>query len=228
MSLVCAVHQPQFLPWLGYFDKIDKSDVFVLLDNVQYKKNEWQNRNRIRTVDGWQWLTVPVKYHFGQKINEVEIDNSKDWRKKHWQALVTNYQKAPYFKQFHTFLEGVYTRQWQYLAEINIYLIERIVELLGINTAIKRASVLGVSGEKTTRLVNICLALGADTYLSGTGARDYLKEEEFSGQGIEVVFQEFQHPTYTQVFPGFELNMSIIDLLLNEGPGSLQILRGGI
>ncbi|MCK4244243.1 MAG: WbqC family protein [Candidatus Omnitrophica bacterium] len=224
--MICAIHQPQFLPWLGYFDKIDKSDIFVFLDNVQYKKNEWQNRNRIKIAHGWQWLTIPVKYRFGQRINEILIDYSKDWRPKHWQALITNYQKSPYFKDYRDFFQKVYQQNWRYLAEINIYLIRKLMKFLGIEKEMKKASDLGIKGEKTIRLVEICKVLGADTYLSGQGAKDYLDLEKFKRAKIEVIFQEFAHPIYRQNYQGFEPNLSIIDLLFNEGKKSLSLLRG--
>ena len=118
--MIVAIHQPQFMPWLGYFDKMDSCDVFVLLDNVQYKKNEYQNRNRIKTSKGWQWLTVPVNYKFPQKINEVMIENSSDWRKKHLHALETNYGKSPYFERYIDRFNGFYQQEWHSLSPVNI------------------------------------------------------------------------------------------------------------
>ena len=224
--MICAIHQPQFLPWLGYFAKIAQSQTFVFLDDVQYKKNEWQNRNRVRIADGWQWLTVPVKYKFGQKINEIFIDNSQDWRAKHWQALITNYQRAPYFKDYRDFFQEVYQQEWEYLAKFNIYLIEEIMRFLGLKKEMKKSSDLRVEGKKTERLVEICKALGADTYLSGSGAKDYLNLKLFEKVNIKVIFQNFLHPIYRQNYPGFEPNMSIIDLLFNEGKKNLSLLRG--
>jgi len=222
---VVGIHQPQYLSYIGYFDKIDKSDIFVFLDDVQYKKNEWQNRNKIKIPGGWQYITVPVKYKFGQLINEVLIDNSKNWRKNHWNSIITNYNKAKYFKKYSDFFEDVYKREWVYLVDINIFLIEGIVKFLGINTIFIKSSTLGIKGQKTDRLVNICKKLKADTYLSGTGAKQYIEEEKFEKEGIKLLFQDFKHPVYHQLYSGFQPNMSIIDLLFNEGENGLNIMR---
>lgn len=224
--MICAIHQPQYLPWLGYFDKLDKADVFVFLDNVQYKKNEWQNRNKIRTARGWQWITVPVRYNFKQLINQVRIDNSKRWSEIHYHSLLTNYNKAPYFNSYSSFFKNIYSQKWEYLVDINIYFIKYLTQILGITTELIKASQLDVTGQKTVRLVNICKKLGADTYLSGSGAREYLDLSQFEKNNIKVVFQQFHHPVYKQVYPGFELCMSIVDLLFNYGHKSLAVLRG--
>ena len=224
--MICAIHQPQYLPWLGYFDKIDKVDVFVFLDNVQYKKNEWQNRNKIRTQTGWQYLTVPVKYKFGQLINKVEIDNTKKWRHKHWQALLINYSKAEFFHLYKDFFKKIYEKEWSKLVDINISLIIKITEFLGMETKFIKASELKTMGEKTDRLISICKEVGANVYLSGIGAKEYIEEEKLKKERIELVFQNFKHPVYKQVFNGFVPNLSIVDLLFNEGENSLFIIRG--
>lgn len=201
--MTCSIHQPQYLPWLGYFDKIDKSDVFIFLDDVQYKKNEWQNRNRIKISGGWQYITVPVKYKFGQFINEVVIDNSKNWEKNHWNAIVTNYNKARYFRKYCDFFEDVYKREWNYLVDINIFLIEGIIKFLGIKTIygdgktiygdertmLKKSSEMNIKEEKTERLLSICKKNGADTYLSGVGAKEYIEEEKFEREGLKLLFR---------------------------------------
>lgn len=220
-----AIHQPQYLPWLGYFDKIDRADRFVFLDNVQYKKNEWQNRNRIRTSQGWQWVTVPVLYSFPQKIREVKINNGLNWRKKHLHALTYNYSRAAYFKDFIGFFEETYNREWSYLVDINIHIIRYLVEALGIETEVFLASELSPSEDPTGRLIDICKSLGADTYLSGVDGVKYMDMERFEREGIRVVVQDFKHPTYNQNFKGFIPNMSVVDLLFNHGDRSLEILR---
>ncbi|MDI6839375.1 MAG: WbqC family protein [bacterium] len=225
--MICAIHQPQYLPWLGYFDKLLRSDFFVLLDDVQYKKNEWQNRNKISTSHGWQWLTVPVHYTFGQKINEVLINNKTNWGKKHLHSLVINYSGTPYFKDYRAFFEEVYSKKWEYLCELNIYLIKNLATFLGIQTELVKSSDLQVDGQKTDRLVNICKKLQADIYLSGEGAREYLDLSLFENEKIKVVFQNFNHPIYPQVKldGNFQPNMSVIDLLFNYGKDSLKILQ---
>ena len=128
--MIVAVHQPQYLPWIGYFDKMRRADVFCYLNDVQYKKNEWQNRNRIKTAQNWQWLTVPVRYRFPEKINEVQINNTTRWNKKHLQALVTNYNRAPFFNTYISVFEDIFSKEWHLISELNIHLIERLKDAL--------------------------------------------------------------------------------------------------
>ncbi len=228
--MIISIHQPQYLPWLGYFDKIDKSDAFVFLDDVQFKKNEWQNRNKIKISNGWQWLTVPVLYKFTQSISEVLINNGVNWRRKHFTALVTNYGKTRHFDKYIDFLKNTYNQNWEYLTGLNIYIIEYLIKVLGIKTTLFRASKLKSTGKGTRHLVDICKRLGADTYLSGIGGRNYLELKDFEAEKIKVIFQDFHHPVYRQLYEknsGFQLNMSIVDLLFNCGEDSLGILRGG-
>lgn len=224
--MIVAVHQPQYLPWLGYFDKIRIADVFCYLDNVQYRKNEWQNRNRIKTAQNWQWLTVPVHYRFPQKINEVEINNSVNWKKKHLQALITNYSKAPYFKDYITPLEDLFTKDWELLSEFNIGLLERLREFLNLHDkpAIPASSMV-LRDDPTERLIDICKTVGADTYLAGQDGRTYMDLERFRANGITVITQEFKHPVYPQLYDEFQSHMSIVDLLFNCGPESIKIIE---
>jgi len=216
-KVTCAIHQPQYLPWLGYFDKIQRSDFFVLLDDDQYKKSEWQNRNRIRTKDGWQWITVPVRYRFGEEIREIEINNNTNWKHKHLQALLTNYGRAPCFKKHIDFFKEAYSRNWEFLVDINLHFIRYIAEALGIKTETILSSQLDVKTTGTQRLIDITKKVGADTYLSGPGGREYLETEEFKEAGVELVFQEFRHPEYKQQFGGFISNLSVVDFLFNCG-----------
>lgn len=226
--MIVAIHQPQYLPWLGYFHKMLAADAFCYLDTVQYKKNEWQNRNRIRTATGWQWLTVPVAYRFGQRIDAVPIDNRSDWRRRHLTALVTNYRRAPFFAAVFPVLEEALARPWERIAALNLHLIEGLRSLLGLTSRpAVCASTLAAGDDPTGRLVDICRALGADTYLAGGGASAYMDGERFRRAGIRVLLQEFRHPSYPQCFPGFEPNLSIVDLLFNCGPRSAAILAGG-
>lgn len=224
--MILAVHQPQYLPWLGYFHKMMQADVFCFLDNVQYKKNEWQNRNRIKTAQNWQWITVPVCFRFPQKINEVEINTKPPWIKKHLQALVTNYSKAPYFEPYFSAFEACFCREWKWLSELNIFLIEHLKALLGLQQKQTiLASELSLSNDPTGRLVDICKSVGADTYLAGQDGANYMDLEQFEKNSINVVFQEFQHPVYPQLFSEFQSHLSIVDLLFNCGPQSAEIIR---
>ena len=226
--MIVSIHQPQYLPWLGYFDKIERSDIFVFLDNVQFKKNEWQNRNRIKTTEGWQWLSVPVIHKFMQKINEVEINNTVWWGKKHLNALVTNYSKTPFFKDHIEFFEQAYAQDWNQLVDINIHMIEYLVEALGISEKkLVKASKYESREEPTERLIDICKHVGGDVYLSGKDGAKYMNLDEFSKEGIKVIFQDYKHPQYPQLYGGFEPYMSVVDLLFNCGPESLSILKKG-
>jgi arginyl-tRNA synthetase len=226
--MIVAIHQPQYLPWLGYFDKIDRSDVFVFLDNVQFKKNEWQNRNKIKTSEKWQWITVPVIHKFGQEISEVKINNTVTWGKKHLNTIITNYSKAPFFKEHVEFFEKTFAREWQYLVDINIHVIQYLTEALGISyKKFVRASEYALSEEPTERLTDICKEMGGDVYLSGKDGANYLDLDKFENEGIQVIFQDYKHPQYPQLYGDFEPYLSVIDLLFNCGPESLSILRKG-
>ncbi|MFB3143731.1 MAG: WbqC family protein [Candidatus Methylomirabilales bacterium] len=224
-----AVHQPQYLPWLGYFDKIDQVDCFVLLDDVQFKKNEWQNRNRIKTAAGWQWLTVPVLHRSFQRISEVRINPTVPWARKHLQALISNYTSAPFFDLHRPFFDDIYARAWGALLDLNMVTITYLVEALRIRTKLVMASSLPLPAEleATERLVAICQALEADTYLSGAGGRGYLDLTRFEEAGIRVLFQAFQTRPYPQRFEAFVPDLSVVDLLFNCNGDSLHILQQG-
>ena len=225
--MVVSVHQPQYIPWLGFFDKIDKSDVFVFLDNVQYKKREFQNRNKIRTKNGWMWLTVPVisKGRYTQKIKDVQIDNTADWPITHLKSIKLNYCRAKFFKKYFDFFQGVFNKRWVKLIDLNIYIIKHLLDFLGIKKEIFLESGLKINSEKTQRIIDICKKLNADTYLSGQGAKEYLEESLFVKNKIKLVYQEFLHPEYNQLFNPFIRNLSVIDLLFNCGNDSLEIIR---
>lgn len=214
---IASIHQPQFMPWLGYFNKIFRAHDFVFLDNVQYKKNEWQNRNRIKASAGPQWLTAPNTYKFPQKINEVRINNAENWRHKHLQALVTNYSKAPYFKKYMPAFEEFYSREWEFLVDLNIASVQLLLKLFHIEKKCLRSSEMELRETPNERLIDICEKLGADTYLAGVDGAKYMDLELFKNEEIEVVFQEFIHPRYPQLFGDFISHLSAIDLLFNCG-----------
>lgn len=223
--MIVAVHQPQYLPWLGYFGKMIRADAFCYLNDVQYKKNEWQNRNRIKTAQGWQWLTVPVRFHFPEKINEVAINNTTGWQKKHLQALITNYSRAPYYNSYITIFEDTFSREWEFISELNIHLIDQLRTALNLDTKPTLiSSDLDLRDEPTDRLIDICKAVGADTYLAGQGGANYMDLERFEKNGINVIIQKFRHPFYTQLFKNFKSHLSIVDLLFNCGPESMDMI----
>lgn len=231
--MILSVHQPQYIPWLGYFDKIAASDAFVFLDNVQYKAREFQSRNKIRTKDGWIWLTVPVesKGRSRQMIADVMIDNEPGWADEHLMSLKTSYGRAKYFKQYFPFFQDLYAKRWERLSALNIEIVLFILKELSIDTPIYFESKLGIVSKKTDRIVDICKKLAADTYLSGAGGRAYLDEDAFMQAGIRLAYQEYAHPVYHQQFAkskdDFIPYMSVIDLLFNEGPGSREIICSG-
>ncbi len=228
--MIVSVHQPQYIPWLGYFDKIAKSDVFVFLNCVQYKEREFQNRNKIRTDRGWMWLTVPVlsEGKGRQMISDVRIDRSIDWRSRHWKSLVSWYHAAEFGAEYLPFFEDAYSREWEKLVDINVHIISFFLKILGISTKIVFESALCVTTTRTARIVDICRALKAETYLSGAGGKEYLDEGAFSAAGIGLMYQEYRHPVYAQRFAAcaneFIPYLSAIDLVMNEGPRSREIL----
>jgi len=223
-----AAHQPQFAPWLGFFDKLDRADVFVLLDNVQYKKNEWQNRNRIKGAAGPQWLTVPVSGRFGQEIRELDIAQQDTWPTRHLKTLRTCYSRAPHFTETFSRYERIACRGWEKLSDLNVQLLLDLVVQLELDTKILLASELGpLPDHRDERLVELCRKCGARTYLAGAGGRGYMELERYEGAGVRVVFQDYQHPAYPQLFGDFTPNLSILDLLFNCGPTSTEVLRRG-
>jgi hypothetical protein len=228
--MILSVHQPQYLPWLGYFDKIAKSDRFVFLDNVQYKEREFQNRNKIRSQKGWMWLSVPAVsgVEGKQKINQVKIDNEMPWQRKHWGSLKTAYSSSDYFKEYAVFFEETYSKKWEWFLDLNVHIITYILKELAITTPISFASDLKITTTKTQRIIDICKKLNADTYLSGIGGKEYLEEGLFEANGIALRYQDFQHPVYRQQFMSdskdFISHLSVVDLLFNQGPKAREIL----
>jgi len=221
------------MPWLGYFDKIARSDAFVFLDNVQYKAREFQNRNKIRTKDGWMWLTVPVesKGMGRQIISDVKIDNQLHWAKEHLMSLKTSYGRSEYYGRYFPFFADIYARSWATLSGLNIEIIKYFLKELSIDTPVYFESTLDISSNKTGRIVDICTVLKADTYLSGSGARAYIEEGKFDEAGVKLLYQDYPHPVYRQQFTktnnDFIPYMSVVDLLFNEGPKSREILSSG-
>lgn len=226
---VVGIHQPQYLPYLGFFHKIFHSDVFVILDSVQFQKHGLQNRNRIKTGQGWQWLTVPVLHRFGQRIHEVSINPKVRWGRKHWHALTTNYSRAPYLCTYGPELKDLLERDWTSLCQLNVALIRWVMRVLDVKTPLIYSSELDVDGTRAELLINICKAVGADSYLSGPGGRRYMDLAAFEAAGLTVLWQDFTPPVYDQMFPavGFVPNLSIVDTLFCCGPATRQFLQSG-
>ena len=250
--MIITGHQPNYLPYLGFFHKITMCDVFVIVDTVQYVKRGpfgWINRNKIRTPEGWIWLTVPVlsKGKYTQNIIDTMIDNAKPWEHKHWRSINLSYQKAPYFNLYKDFFQKLYETKWEKLADLNEAAIKYIISALGIKVEITKTSLIEAeghaSGQATGRsagrldrsavadngtdlIIDMCKKLGADTYVHGKHGKDYIDPSKFADNNIKCIYQEFNHPVYHQVYEPFIPEMSIIDLLFNHGPESLSVLIG--
>ncbi|MHC4605429.1 MAG: WbqC family protein [Planctomycetota bacterium] len=230
--MIVTGHQPNYLPYPGFFEKIARADLFVLVDNVQFVKRGpfgWIHRNRIKTGSKWDWLTVPVltKGKFSQTIRETRINSRAPWARKHWRTIEWNYRKAPHFARYAGDLKAVYDREWEWLWELNLELIRLILRWLEIPTPVKIASDQGIEGKAGDLVLDICRKTGADAYLSGVHGRDYLDEASFREAGIRLDFQDFDPFTYPQTPPEpFLPNLASIDLVLNCGPDSRRLLLG--
>lgn len=221
--MILSAHQPAYLPWLGYFDKIIRSDIFVYLDTVQFEKNSFTNRNRVKTPQGATWLTVPVKIkgHTGKTMMEIEIENSQDWQKKHLNTIFMNYKKASRFDECYAKLETLYQTRYQLLAELCWDQLLFWVKELGISTQIVRSASLTIDAKKSDLVLGLCRYFKANHYVSGILGKDYLQVEDFARDGIAVTFQEYQHPVYPQTWGDFLPYMSILDLWMNTSDYSL-------
>ncbi len=217
---VVAIHQPNFLPWFGFFHKMTCADVFVLLDTVPYSKNSYQNRVKMKMPQGASWLTVPVltKGRFGQLTSEVEIKDSIGWRKTHMLTLTNSYRRAPFFDQTMAWLERVYEQSTILLAQFNQQAIQEMVDQLGLETELVLASELAASGRGSQHLLELVQQVGGDVYLSGASGRQYLDETIFVQAGIQIRYQEFEYPSYPQQHGAFVRGLSMVDLLMNVGP----------
>ena len=223
-----VILQPGYLPWLGFFDQMRRSDVFVYYDDVQFDKHGWRNRNRIKTPAGPLWLSVPVLHsgRHGQPILEVEIDNRVPWARKHISSIRQNYTRAPFIDDYLPALDAVLQRPWKYLVDMDMRVVELMGTWLDIQPRIARSSELGIEGEKSARLLDICRHFGADCYISGDAAKDYLDFELFAANGIRVEWQEYPHPVHPQLHGEFLPYLSALDLVLNTGAESQKIIRG--
>jgi len=227
--MILAAHQPLYLPALSFFYKAALADVFVLGDDVQYSTHSVINRTRIKTAVGPRWLTVPVltKGRGLQKINEVRIDPTQDWARRHWKTLEVNYKRSPYFDDLADSLAEIYHHAWERLVEVNIAFMEWCFHRLEIHPKVLRSSELGIEETGHWRLIRLLEKSGCDVYLSGEEAKSWLDEKLFQERGLEVRFANFRHPTYHQLSDDFIPEMSVLDLLFNEGERSREILRGG-
>jgi len=222
--------QPGYLPWLGFFELMQGCELFVFLDDVPYTKKDWRSRNRIRSQEGFQWLTVPVlsRGKRGQLISEAKVDNTVLWGKKHLKAIKWNYSKARCFNQYIGYFEEIYAKSWDYLLDLDLEMIRLLAEQFCILTPVIKASDLGIEGlSGNLRVIEICKRLSATTLYDSAGAIPFIDGCLFAEAGIRVVFQSYAHPVYTQTLQPFLPFMSAIDLLFNEGANSKDILLSG-
>ncbi len=223
-----AIHQPHYLPWLGYLAKWAAADVFIFLDTVQYEKNGWQNRNRIKTATGATWLTVPVRATLGTAIAEVAVDVAQPWRQRHRRSIEQAYAQAPYLAAHRDALAAFYAQPWERLAPLATASAEWLARAVGITAPAYRASALSAAADDATgRLVALCRAVGADTYLAGRDGLAYMDLPRFAEAGITVLTQAYEHPVYAQPHGDFVPLLSGLDLLLTHGDDALGILLGG-
>lgn len=227
-----AILQSSYIPWKGYFDMIRSVDEFILYDEVQYTKRDWRNRNLIKTPQGTQWLTIPVevKGKYFQPICDVIVADHA-WADNHWKNIAFNYAKAPYFKEYRTYIEELYqeVKIEQYLSHINYRFIKSINQLLGIKTKLSWSSDYVVEkNDKTRRLIELCTASEANCYLSGPAAKTYLDEAQFKQANIELLYMNYDHyPMYPQLFGDFDHCVTILDLIFNMGPNAMAYIERG-
>lgn len=226
--MIVTMHQPNYLPWIGLFSKIKKADIFIITDIYQFGRHTVTNRNKIRTNNGWGYLTIPVSRKFQEtKICDVPLPADKKWREDHYKAIYHNYVGADFFSPYRDFLEELYQRDFKYLWEINVEIILYLLKCFEIDIEVLKASEMDMDPnlEKDDLLVALSKSVGADTYLSGPSGKDYLESEKFPQNNINLKFLKFQHPVYKQRYPGFEPNMAAIDLLFNVGTKSAEIIK---
>jgi hypothetical protein len=226
---IAVIHQPQYLPYLGFFHKLQQGDIFVVMDSVQFQRRGVQHRNKIKTSQGAQWLTVPVVHRSRDEehINEMVINSELPWSHKHWYTMIANYSRTPYFDKYGPQLEQILCKNWSNLCELNMKLITWVMDILGIKKPIVYMSALPVEGKKSELLIDICKAVGADTYLSGSGGKKYMDLTAFEAANINVLWQEFNYPYYVQAFPelGFIPDLSIVDTLFCCGSETRKFLE---
>lgn len=235
-----VVLQPMYLPWMGYFGMIDQADVFVFYDDVQFVRDSWQQRNRVKVPEAsgeTEWLKVPVINDFGQDIQSVEIDDGDSWRTEHWSTLKKVYGSdavpygkatAEYFDEYSNIFETIYEQEWDYLSELNVAIVRKITEILDISKPLFCfSSELGIDGNGTEKLINTLKAVEADQYISGPGAKDYLEINAFEEADISLYWHEFDHPEYNQIYGEFVSHLSIVDALFNAGNQTTTLIRDG-
>jgi hypothetical protein len=230
--MIVAAHQPHYLPWLGYLDKMAKADLFVVMDDLQFEAQNFQNRQRVKLPDGAAWLTVPLaRGSQAERIVDKQIDTAQGgrhcWRHRHWSTLETNDRRAPHWSRYADELRDVYATAWTSILELDLHMLQLARRWLDIRTPVLRSSQLALRGAKTDRILDLCLKVGARAYLTGRGgSAGYLDSEKLGRAGIGVIWQSFDHPVYPQRYPerGFDSHLGFLDLLFNCGPAARDLL----
>ena len=224
--MVISIHQPAYLPWLGYFDKILRSDIFIYLDTVQLEKNSFTCRNKIKTPQGDAWLTVPLKMqgHTSAVIKDMWIDNSQQWKKKHLKNIFFNYKKASFFHELYHKLESLYAQNFDLFSDLAYHHLLFWMQELNVKTTVFKSSDLDVGGSKSDLILNLCTNFHATTYLSGALGKSYLEESSFVEHKIKIQYQNYQHPFYSQLHGPFLQSMSILDFWMNSH--QVNLIRG--
>ncbi len=225
MTKIIAIHQPNYLPWLGYFYKISQSDVFVFLDDVQFSNQGMHNYTYLKTANGPYRLKYPVNQKFGDTIKQVSSKDQLDWKKKHLDTIVLNYKKAPYFEEAFEDYKQILIQEYQDIVDMNTTFIFFYANKMGINTKFVRSSELNIESNRTEKIIDICKALDGNVYYSGTGAKAYQTNEEYDSQGIELRYSVFSPVEYPQLWNEFQSNVSALDYFMNCGYDFTRILK---
>jgi len=222
-----VILQSNYIPWKGYFDLIHDADLFIFLDDVQYTKNDWRHRNKIKTSKGVEWLSVPAGERTDRLICEVELSDSS-WQAKHWRTLVQNYSRSPYFEHYRPLFEPLYMQTaWDSLSQLNQKFVQLISGELGITTEFRDSRYYHAEGSKQEKLLNLLYKAGGTRYISGPAAKDYIDPEKFVSAGIDLVWKDYSgYPEYPQSFPPFEHGVTVLDLLFNVGPSAPDYIWG--
>jgi len=233
-----VIVQPFYMPWIGYFGMIDAADVFVFADDVQFLEKSWQRRNKIKVFNEPKWISVPIEKNFGQNIDEAKINKSnlfkkQNWRENHRHLISLAYKKAAHYEDFIPDFNGLYDIDWDYLCDLNIYSAEKISKLLGLTKTkfIRKSELEGLDGRKVDSIISICDNIGADEYISGPAARNYIDSDEFKKlkeSNIELYWFEFPHPVYPQIGDEFIPYLSVIDLMFNTGKKSVEYIKESV
>jgi|TARA_B100000287_G_C20485336_1_gene722826 hypothetical protein len=230
-SPILVAHQPEFFPWLGFISKARMGDVYYILDTVQFMKEHWHSRNKIRKKDGWIWISTPVLQSKSKLLMwpEARIDNSKNWKRKQLNSIRMCYSRAKYFEEIFTELEEIYSKDYEYLIDFSEEIIRYAFKKFDINIPVYRTSKLiengkDISGKKSDLIIKMCKSANAKTFVFGQDGKTYIEKDKFDNENINYVFQKFSHPEYKQRYEGFESHMSFIDLLFNYGPKSKEML----